>query len=238
VPFLRLTATAHAAENRRVLPSSIRSAATLALACVLAVSVPLRQPRAQGLGDSLHRRTVKELAAGKLLVASRHLPDPNFANTVVLLADFNSDGAMGLIVNRPTPVTLARLFPEVERTIASAATAFMGGPVSGALALVRASDAPADARRIVGDVHLVNSRAALEKLIAAGAQPNRFRVYLGYAGWGPGQLEVETAKGVWRVLDGDADIVFDANPEALWQRQILRTEALSAWRVPTLKPAA
>jgi putative transcriptional regulator len=227
-----LTGVGVATENRGVPTSVTRCAAAVALSCGLAVLVPptLVAGRTQGLGDALHRRAVKALAVGKLLVASRSLSDPNFANTVVLLADFSKAGAMGLVVNRPTTVTLARLFPELERTIATASTAFQGGPVPGpgALALLRVTTAPSGARRLVGDVHLVTSRAVLEEMIGAGARPSRFRVYLGYAGWGPGQLEEEAATGAWHVLDGDADAVFDADPAALWQRQIRRTETLSA----------
>jgi putative transcriptional regulator len=240
-----LTRIGVAAENRGVRASVTRCAAAAALSCGLA-GFARPATHAQGLGDALHRRAVKALAAGKLLVATRNLPDPNFATTVVLLADFNKEGAMGLVVNRPTTVTLTRLFPELERTLASASTAFHGGPVPGpgALALLRAATAPANTRRIVGDIHLVNSRPVLEDMIATGAQSNRFRVYLGYAGWGPGQLEEETAKGVWRVLDGDADIVFDPDPGAIWERQIRRTETLSAsnsWdsqTIPALRRAS
>jgi putative transcriptional regulator len=201
----------------------------IALSCGLA---GLARPAAQGLGlgDALHRRAVKELAAGKLLVAARNLPDPNFATAVVLLANFNKEGAMGLVVNRPTTVTLTRLFPELERTIETGSIAYLGGPVPGpgALALLRATTAPAGARRIIDEVHLVNTRAVLEEMIGAGARSNRFRVYLGYAGWGPGQLEEETSRGVWRVLDADADVVFDPNPREIWERQIRRTETRSA----------
>jgi putative transcriptional regulator len=227
-----LTELGPATENRAVPNSVTRSAAAVALSCGLGLLVPLTlvAGRPQGLGDALHRRVVKALAVGKLLVASRNLSDPNFANTVVLLADVSREGAMGLVVNRPTTVTLARLFPALERTLASASTAFLGGPVPGpgALALLRGTTAPATTRRIVAEVHLVNSRAVLEEMIGAGAPASRFRVYLGYAGWGPGQLEDETAKGAWRVLEGDADVVFDADPRAMWRRLIVRTEALSA----------
>jgi putative transcriptional regulator len=173
---------------------------------------------------------VKELAAGKLLVAARNLPDPNFSATVVLLAEVNQEGAMGLIVNRPTKVTLARILPGFEPASGTTATAFFGGPVSvpGVLGLLRSKDARSDSRHVVADVYLVNTSEVLKDTIAAGAGPQRFRVYVGYAGWGAGQLQRETAEGAWYVLDGDAEIVFDPDPETTWRRQILRAEALSA----------
>jgi putative transcriptional regulator len=65
------------------------------------------------------------------------------------------------------------------------------------------------------------------ELLSTGVGPNRFRVYVGYAGWGPGQLDSETAQGAWHVLDGDGDVVFDPEPDSTWQRQIRLAEALS-----------
>jgi putative transcriptional regulator len=185
----------------------------------------------QGPGDRLHRRAVKDLAAGKLLVAARELGDPNFARTVVLLADLTADGAVGFIVNRPAAVTLARVFPRFAQSPVGAQPAFLGGPVVapvGVAALVRSRDAGAGARRILDEVSLVTTREGLEEALAAGPGANRLRVYLGYAGWGRGQLDEETARGAWRVIEGSADIVFDADPEGVWLRQIRRTEALSA----------
>jgi putative transcriptional regulator len=184
------------------------------------------------LRGQLRRGAVKELAAGKLLVAARNLPDPNFAETVVLLADFNEQGAMGLILNRRTDVTLARAAPGLQQPPAQPTLVFFGGPVAvpGVLALLRSTSAPLDARRILADVYLVNTREGLERTIATGADSNRFRVYVGYAGWGAGQLEAEAAQGAWHVSTGDADVVFDPEPESAWQRQIRRTEALQADR--------
>lgn len=207
-------------------------AVALALSCAVASVLPESSEgvRAQGLGDELHRRAVRELATGKLLVSARNLMDPNFARTVVLLADFNKDGAIGLIVNRPAKVALSRLFPGLAQSPAGAATAFQGGPVlaPGVVALLRSGTAGSGSRRIVKDVQLVTSRESIEEILAAGRGANLFRVYVGYAGWAAGQLEAETAQGAWHVIDGDADIVFDPNSDATWQHQIERTESLSA----------
>ncbi len=212
-------------------PFAAGSAAAVALWFAFAVATP---PALHAGGEppaaaQLRRGAVRELAPGKLLVAARNLPDPNFASTVVLLADYGREGAMGLIVNRPTTVALGRLFPDVEPA-GSLATAFFGGPVStsGVLALLRSKSARSDGRHVVGDVYLVNTGAVLKETIAAGAGPDRFRVYIGYAGWGAGQLDYETAEGSWYVLDGGTDVVFDPDPESVWRRQIDRAEALSA----------
>ncbi len=170
---------------------------------------------------------VPQLAAGKLLVAARNLPDPNFTDTVVLLVQYSRDGAAGLVLNRPSDVPLARALPGVEPP-AGAATAFIGGPVAQdtVLALSRAA---CDACPLVGrDVYLVNTPEALQGRLAAGADASRLRVFVGYAGWGGGQLEAEARRGSWRVLEADARVVFDPDPETLWRRLIRRTEAVLA----------
>jgi putative transcriptional regulator len=82
--------------------------------------------------------------------------------------------------------------------------------------------------RVGRDVHLVKTLEALEERLAAGEDARRLRVYVGYAGWGGGQLEAETRQGAWRVLDADAGVVFDPDPETLWRRLLKRTEAVLA----------
>jgi putative transcriptional regulator len=185
---------------------------------------PLREP--------VTRAAVEALGAGKLLVAARRLPDPNFANTVVLLTDVTKDGAVGLVLNRRSRVTLARVFPQFVPTVAATSHAFLGGPVdtTRTMALVRAAQAPAGGRRVVGDVYLATARESVEAAVAAGGAATGLRVYLGYAGWGAGQLAAETQQGVWHVLEADADLVFDADPSSLWQRQIARTALIQARR--------
>ncbi len=174
---------------------------------------------------------VRELAAGKVLVAARNLPDPNFTETVVLLIEYSKDGAAGLVLNRPSGVPLSRALPGVGDGGASA-TAFIGGPVSPE-AVIALSRAACDACQSVGrDVYLVNTSEALKTLLAGGADARRLRVYAGYAGWGPGQLEAETRQGAWRVHEADAPVVFDPDPESLWRRMFKRTEAVLARLLP------
>jgi putative transcriptional regulator len=207
------------------------------LLAVLPLAALVAGVPAAGQGPQLHERiyreAVKALAPGKLLVAARGLPDPNFSKTVVLLAAYGDEGALGLIVNRRSETPLARLFPHVTPTVTSASPAFAGGPVerSVAMALLRGPEIPKGARHVVDGVHVVSARAELEALIASGAAATRLRVYVGYAGWSPSQLASETAQGSWHVVDGDAEIVFDPDPTTTWQRQITRTEGLHARHV-------
>jgi putative transcriptional regulator len=204
-------------------------AAALCVSVLLAASWPLTAARDATAPSQLRRGAVRHLAPGKLLVAARNLPDPNFSEAVVLLVDVNEQGAMGIIVNRPTEAPLAEILPGLEGS-RSAGTAYFGGPVqvSGILALLRSEGARTDCRKVFEDVYLVNTRGVLDEMLGTGAGPNRFRVYAGYSGWGAGQLQGEAAQGAWHVLEGDPDAVFDPEPDSVWQRQIRRTEELLA----------
>jgi putative transcriptional regulator len=195
--------------------------------------VPTQSPRpglpGRALQPRLHRADVEALASGRLLVSARRLPDSNFSRTVILLADVNDQGAFGLVVNRRSDLTLARVFPNLKLTAGSGERAFLGGPVetTRAMALVRGVDAPARARPVGNGIFFV-AGDGVEALVTSGAPSTRLRIYLGYAGWAPGQLEAETEEGAWRVLEGDSDIVFDPDPAGTWQRQIARTEVIQA----------
>jgi putative AlgH/UPF0301 family transcriptional regulator len=101
------------------------------------------------------------------------------------------------------------------------------------LALLRANAMPEGAEHITGKVYLVSTGALLEKILAKRPDPADFRVYLGYCGWGPGQLENETRLGFWRVLSGSGDIIFDSEPDTLWSRLIERAdERIARVQVP------
>ena len=182
----------------------------------------------------LRPSAAKELAAGKLLVAARGLRDPNFSETVILLAEHSQESAMGLVLNRRTEVSVARLFPNLQKAQGQTAEVYLGGPVTpeGVLALLRSTTPSADTRRVMDDVHVVTTRTDLEAQIAAGADPRRFRIYIGYAGWGPGQLERETLQGSWHVFTADTAAVFDPEPDSLWQRQLRRTEERMVLALP------
>ena len=163
---------------------------------------------------------VKELAAGKILVARRELLDPNFAETVVLLLHNDDKGAVGLIINRKTKVPISRLAKELEPAKGRADPLYLGGPVetTGLMALLRSSTKPEDAKHVFGDINMISSKPTLEKTMASGIAANAFHLYVGYAGWGAGQLEAEVAMDAWEVLPATAGMVFDLHPESLWRR--------------------
>ncbi len=168
----------------------------------------------------------EDLAAGKLLIASRDLLDPNFAQTVVLLVRYGDDSVVGLIINRRTQIPLARVFPELKEAKGQTDPIYRGGPVerTAALALLRARTKPEEAEHVFANVSMISSRTLLDKTIAAAMDPSMFHVYLGYSGWTMRQLQGEIQLGAWRIFPGNAAAVFDPDPETLWGRLIRKTE--------------
>jgi putative transcriptional regulator len=173
----------------------------------------------------LTRSYLRDLAPGRFLVAARQLNDPNFAESVVLLAMYDKESALGIIVNRPLRLSVSRLLRDVKGASDRQEPVYAGGPVqrTGAVALLRSSSEPDSAVRILADIYLVTGAAQLEKSIASGEDSSRLRIYLGYAGWGAGQLDREVALGSWHVFKADPEEVFDSRPLDLWDRLIRRT---------------
>ncbi len=168
-------------------------------------------------------------APGQFLVASRGLGDPNFARSVVLLLRHDADGAMGIIVNRPTRVSAQEVLPGVDALAAYPAPVFFGGPVmvERLLVLMRSDTPPADAEPVTGDVYVTASRTTIEALAAEDASPDRLRVFAGHAGWGPGQLDREIADGGWHVVPARIDDVFGLDRGPDWGHLIPDTRSLS-----------
>jgi putative transcriptional regulator len=167
---------------------------------------------------------VQDLGVGKLLVAYRDSRDPAFAETVVLIIHYDHDGTVGLAINRRTTVPISRALDKFAGTKGRTDPIYAGGPVEqqNVLALVKANTMPEGSAHVTGKVYLVSTKALLEKTLAKTTEPGDLRVYLGYCGWGPGQLENETSHGFWHIFPGDADVVFDAEPDTLWKRLIAR----------------
>jgi len=164
-----------------------------------------------------------ELAKGNFLIASRTLRDPNFIHTVILLLEYGSEGAMGIIINRPTRMELSTMLPEIESLAQRPDTVWLGGPVSRwqMLVLTRAEQEVEGSRNVLEDIYFSASRVVLESLVDEEAE---FRVYAGFAGWSPGQLEQEMTRGGWLILPGDAAMVFDEAPDELWQELVQRAD--------------
>jgi len=155
---------------------------------------------------------------GSLLIAAPQLLDPNFRRTVVLIAEHSDEGAMGVILNRPSGMTVADAAPELEPIVGSDAPIFAGGPVQPTAGVVLAEVTEAD-EPVFDDVVLLPGLLELQD-VADGA--GRLRVFAGYAGWGPGQLEDELGRDDWIMEPAQPDDVFSDAPEGLWGAVLVR----------------
>jgi putative transcriptional regulator len=158
---------------------------------------------------------------GKLLVASPTLLDPNFARTVVAIANHDDDGALGIVLNRPSETEVAEAVPDLADVVDGEDVVFVGGPVQPAAIVVLAQfQDPSEAAYLVTrDVGLVADSTGLDRLGVATA---RRRIFAGYAGWGPGQLEAELEREDWIIEDARPDDVFSEDPRELWGRVLER----------------
>ncbi|HTZ97169.1 MAG TPA: YqgE/AlgH family protein [Terriglobales bacterium] len=168
----------------------------------------------------------KDLAAGKLLVASRELGDPDFAQTVVLLVHDDAKGAVGLILNRRTDVPLSRVLEQLKVAKDRSDPVYLGGPVETpvAFALLRSTAKVEGAQQICDGVYFISSKTVFEKTISDGPNPGAFHVFLGYAGWDNTQLRKEVELGAWFIFPADTQTVFDSDPDSLWRQMIHKTE--------------
>ena len=167
-------------------------------------------------------QSLEEPRSETFLIAARGMQDPNFAQTVVLLIDYDAQGAFGLIINRPTPHSLAELWPEITGLEAHAV--HFGGPVfpNRLLFLLRSGDAPQGMRRVIPGVYLGSDELTLKRIIAKGEE--EFRTYAGYSGWGPGQLDNEVARGDWHIVPAQRRFIFDPQPAEVWDELIQRVD--------------
>jgi putative transcriptional regulator len=155
---------------------------------------------------------VAESLRGSLVVAGPQLLDPNFRRTVVLIADHGEEGAMGVILNRPSGMTVADAAPDLEPLVGPDMPIYAGGPVQPTSGVVLAEITEAE-EPIFGDIVLVPGLNELADVIDGAG---RVRVFAGYAGWGPGQLDDEVARDDWILDPARPDDVFTEDPEALW----------------------
>jgi len=177
---------------------------------------------------------VKDLRVGKLLVSSRDVSDPNFAESVVLLIQYDQESTVGLMINHRTREPISSIIQNLDIGKRGAEPIYIGGPVemTSVLALFTSRKKPEEATAILNEVYLVSSKRLLEKTLTAGSGPTDLRLYLGYCGWAGGQLENEVRRGGWWIFDANASVVFDPHPGSVWSRFIARTEQENAETEP------
>ena len=185
------------------------------LAVLLVAALPTaRASLAEGAGTP---------SVGTFLVARQNLPDPNFFETIVVLFAYGeSEGAAGLVVNRPTGLSVGDVVSEDGPFAGRQEALYLGGPVAveSILVLQRGADPAEGATPVVGDVYLLADREGLEGVLDGGPSSGTLRFFAGYAGWSPGQLEDEIARGVWHVMAGDPSRVFTQAPREAWAELI------------------
>lgn len=157
---------------------------------------------------------------GRLLVATPILGDPNFDRTVVLLLEHGEEGAVGLVLNRPSDTEVAEPLPEWDGVAATPSVIFVGGPVarSAVIGLGRRAGGGEGWRPLVGGVGIVDLGAGP----AFPAPVEELRLFAGYAGWGAGQLEAEIDAAAWWVVDAAPGDALSPSPEHLWSEVLRR----------------
>ena len=176
------------------------------------------------------------------LIAMPGLADENFSKSVVYLCEHNERGALGLVINKPSDITVGKLFDKVDLSLGrddlKNTPVFQGGPVQTERGFVLhegmpASDADnhepgyASTMQIPGGLEMTTSRDVLEAM-SNGAGPKRVLVSLGYAAWGQGQLESEIGENAWLTVDADAQVIFDTPIEQRYDKA-LSLLGLQAW---------
>ncbi len=161
---------------------------------------------------------------GKLLVAAPSLADPNFRLTVLLMLEHGSEGALGLVLNRPSELEVRGTIDDWANVVSEPAVVFVGGPVSQssviALASVALDDVDKHWSQVAGRVGTVD----LEKSPLDIGGLDEVRIFAGYAAWAPGQLEAELADNAWFVLDHHSSDAFVSDPTELWWQVMERQE--------------
>jgi putative transcriptional regulator len=165
--------------------------------------------------------------SGQLLVAMPNMQDPRFARTVICLCAHSPDGAMGIVLNKPMP---GMSFDDLMKQLDVAPTPparrirlMQGGPVEGGRGFVlhTADWETEGSLRVSGEIALTASVDIL-KAIAGGGGPTEGLLALGYAGWGPGQLEDEIQRNAWLSVPADKALLFEEAPERLWREALAR----------------
>lgn len=187
--------------------------------------------------EQLEKGADLQISKGSLLVASPYLRDPNFRQTVVLICEHGGGGSLGLVINRRTENHIMEVLPNITGLHEKAGMVYSGGPVQrdNLLILHRISRTVPDSQSIFDGVSLGGDLPSLEELSAEGEPDDLVRVYMGYAGWAPGQLQFELATGSWLVLPADLKVVFARDPLHVWP-SILRSLGGIFARYATMPP--
>lgn len=170
-------------------------------------------------------QALSEAKRGVFLVADPKLADHNFKETVVLITHHGPGGTLGIVINRPTDRRLSALLPDLNALKDRTDLLYIGGPVQhGVLVmLVQSREAPAEAQPVTGEIYLSQDLSFLTEIVERGRPGEAFRIYAGYAGWAPGQLQGELNRGDWRIVRVETDAVFRWEFAKTWPEMLRRS---------------
>jgi putative transcriptional regulator len=163
-----------------------------------------------------------------LLIADPGMASPLFSRSVVLVIPHGRGAAVGLILNQPIPQDAATLYPG-DSLLRRVGKLYYGGPVDAdsVVFLFRSIEAPEDALHVLGDVYISNDRELLAEQLRRPRAQSALQVYAGYAGWTPGQLQMEIMHGAWSTREADLELLLETDRESLWEE--LTTESVRNW---------
>jgi len=167
-------------------------------------------------------------APGMFLVARRTLGDSHFGQTVIYLVEHDEHGTLGVIVNRSSKISLSDVLPDLDGGDESAYVLHYGGPVGLPMLLMlgRGESGVKGMAHVAEDVYFSSERSVLEEALAGNKPVNQLRFYIGYSGWGAGQLEFELERDSWYVVAADSSAIFSSEADSLWGRLVERREPM------------
>ena len=156
-----------------------------------------------------------------LITPRADLPDPNFNGSIVLVLNSLGAAPAGVILNRPTRIPVASVFPELENLARVDDKVYFGGPVETSVVsfMFQADSPPEHAIEVVAGVYLSMNRDLLRRLLSRDKPMEGLRIFIGYSGWARGQLEAEISRGDWTLAPADAAVLFDRKSERPWPEQ-------------------
>jgi len=175
--------------------------------------------------------TARDRAAGRLLVATPAINDGNFDQTAIYMLHHDAVGALGVVLNRPSELPAAEVLPRWSDLLCEPKLLFGGGPVEqhGIIGLAQVRpDAPAELARVPHHDAIATLDLDSDPAIS-GAWVTRLRLFRGYSGWGPGQLDGEISAGAWFIVDAELDDIFDSTPATLGERIFRRQSGTMRW---------
>lgn len=174
------------------------------------------------------------LAKGLFLVADRQLRDARFSKAVILLVQYDQEGAMGIIINHPTETRLAAVLPPDPLLRRREDLVYFGGPVGNnhLFLLIRSDIQPDNALPVLKGIFASSSPEVLSTLLRDSDPARQFRAYAGYTGWAGGQLEREIARGDWHLMPAEPELIFHRDPGTVWPDLIRRSAYLWAGTLP------